>query len=207
MLFSESLLNYIPSNEWREYMKKQLAFLISKSAVTNEKTSYYSIINNNMFFNVFDCRGKEEEKIWTMLHEYGHYISYNAFNSQGHVCDVLTSIFKKEVNKKRIRNENNGVRFLDNLKNELSMSSSPYSIPRTLSPISDGLGICLNTSYRSYGYRGHDRNYPINYLGTELFAELFAMTVMGDNIGLSIFKREFPKTFYYANEKINSLRK
>lgn len=205
MLFSEVLLNYIPSNEWREYIKKQLVFLNSKSSVTNKDASYYSSLNNSMYFNV---ENKEEgDKIWTMLHEYGHYISYNAFNSQGHVCDVLTSIFKKEVNKKRIKKEIDGVCFLDNLKNELALFSSPCSIQRTLTPISDGLGMCLNTSYRPYGYRGHDKNYPISNLGTELFAELFAMTVMGDNIGLSIFKREFPKTYYYANEKINSLRK
>ena len=205
MLFSESLLNCIPSNEWREYMKKQLVFLNSKSNTTNKDASYYSYLRNSMYFNVEE---KEDgEKIWTMLHEYGHYISYNAFNSQGHVCDVLTSIFKKEVNKKRIRNENNGVRFLDNLKNELAMSSSPCSIQRMLTPISDGLGMVLNTCYRPYGYRCHDKNYPISNLGTELFAELFVMTVMGDNIGLSIFKREFPKTYYYAIGKINSLRK
>ena len=204
-MFSKNLLSYIPSNEWREYIEKQLVFLNQISNFTSEETNYYSMNKNRIFFNISDCI--MEEEIWTVLHEYAHYISYNAFNSKGHVCDVLTSIFKKEVSKKRIRNEKEGVRFLNNLENELSMYSSPYSIQRMLTPISDGLGICINTSYKPYGYRGHNKGYPISYMGTELFAELFAMTVMGDKIGLSIFKREFPKTYFYAIEKINGLRK
>lgn len=208
MLFSENLLNYITSNEWREYMKKQLVFMNSKSNTTNEDASYYSCLSNSMFFNVED---KEEgDKIWTMLHEYGHYISYNAFNSKGHICNTLTIIFEKEVSKKNIRNQKQGLKFLYNLKEELYSTYELdliYPMARTLSPISDGLGMCLNASYIQYGFRGHNEGYSTLHLGTELFAELFAMTVMGDNIGLSIFKREFPKTYYYANEKINSLRK
>lgn len=196
-LNNADILEYV-APDWKTYISVQLDYLKSKSCST-ETGAYYSYKSNQMFFS----QNKNiEENIRTMFHEYGHFIHHNAFNYD-EINRTIALIFKKEIKVKRIYTENIGLEFLNGLKKEFS---GPCS--NSLVPISDGLGIYFDTElFHNNNYRTHLKGYSSGHMGTELFAELFQMIVMGDNKGLMIFKREFPKTYYYLSEKINGLRK
>ena len=200
ILNDNDILKYVVP-EWKNYVSNQMQFLRSKSfcAEDNKSTAYYSSFRNQMFFP------KEEnanENVYVVFHEYGHLIHHNAFDYY-RINNTISSIFKKEVQKKKIINEEIGLKFLNNLKKEFA-----WGYANSLCPISDALGNYFDTNlFYENGYRSHKKGYASCSLGTELFAEIFQMTVMGDSKGLRIFKREFPKTYYYLSEKINGLRK
>lgn len=196
-LNNADILKYV-APEWKNYINNQMRFLRSRSDKT-ETGAFYSFTTNKMFFSQKD---NDFETALAIFHEYGHLIHHNAFNFD-ETSKTIAIIFKKEIRAKKISTEEDALKLLNNLKKEFS---GPYR--NSLLPISDGLGIHFDTElFRNNGYRTHLKGYASYHIGTELFAELFQMTVMGDSKGLSIFKREFPKTYHYLSEKINGLRK
>lgn len=197
-----SILNNI-APEWQDYIERQMKFLRNKSqeAEFGEAVAYYKPSCNQMFFpSIHLVRSWSGTR--TIVHEYGHFVHHNAFDYD-RTNNTIFYIFKKEVVKKKISNEEDGLKFLNHLRTEC-----PLRWGEALCPISDALGIYFNTElFRNSNYRGHKKGYPSYYIGTELFANIFQMIIMGDNEGLSIFKREFPKTYYYLSKKINGLQK
>lgn len=191
-------MNYFYSlmtDEERIWIKKQFKGIKTSNhkMIFNQNRGFYS--EYDKLISICEENHGINRIIEVFFHELGHYIDF----SLGKISMKAINVFIKELEKKQIINI------------EQYILSFDRNVRYSSSLMFDSLCILYSLNPWEIGCIGHDKKYftcnRIYGAAVEMFAEFFAEKFMHNNEPLKMFKREFPKTFYYLNTKINNLLK
>lgn len=182
----------IENEQWSRYFMEHFDFIKSNSIViTNSQHSCYH--EGKMQINHTEAL---LDNGMVIPHEYGHFVFDKILSTKE--SDIIANLFKEEVTH-FIKDE----KYLIKLHQKHCPSVTWHEIcwNRKYCPImiTDGISILKG---RKVSGIGHNYNYPISHLATELFAEVLEAEVVGYDIPIAIYKEECPKTYSYIRQKI-----
>lgn len=156
--------------------------------------SYFDVVNNMIYIQ--DIRFVKFIYL-SFLHELGHCVDYNV--SRCKISSYAITIFIKELNDKKIYNQEDAIRYIETFDNKVKFNSIMF----------DSICILYNIDARKVLCTGHDLKYSIYFkdifAGAELFAEFFKLKFLKEEYCLELFKREFPKTYSFLEKKFKEL--